>query len=98
MLTYFYPVFQDEISENALLANFGPLILKFFRASMPPDSLEGQNNSPRRFAAHKTFLGQALPPPPRAQNPSYGRAVFQTYLKIFATCEKPTELHVRYQL
>ena len=31
---------------------------------MPPDPLEGQNNSPRRFAARKNSLGQALPPSP----------------------------------
>ena len=39
---------------------------------MPSDPLEGQNNSPRRFGARMTFLGQALPPAgPKTQKHNY---------------------------
>ena len=63
------------MSGNAFLANLGHFIIKIFWGSMPPDLIEGQNNSPRRFVARKKFLGQVLPPspPPHTHTkPSYG--------------------------
>ena len=76
MLTYFYLVFQAEISENELLANLGPFILKIFQVIREhvPDLLEDPKNFPLSFAARKTFLGQRLSTPP-AQKSSYGPAL-----------------------
>ena len=58
----FLSSFSKLKSRNAFLANLGPYILKIFRGSMPPDPSRRPKKSPCRFAARKTFLGQALPP------------------------------------
>ena len=85
MLTYFYLVFQAEISGNELFANLGPFTLKIFQGIREhvPDLLEDPKHFPLSFAARKTFLGQRLPPPPQAQKSSYGPALANTKM-VFA--------------
>ena len=86
MLTYFYLVFQAEISGNELLANLGPFILKIFQGIREhvPGPSRRPKNFPRSFAAPKTFFW-ARHCPPRHKNlatalPSLTQMVFAVTL------------------
>ena len=71
MLTYFYLVFQAEISGNELLANLGSFILKIFQGIR--EHVPGLSRRPKKFSSQlcgseNFFLGQA-------QKSSYGPAL-----------------------
>ena len=83
VLTHFYLVFPSLNLGKFIFSQSQTLFFKFSGGACPRTPLEGQNISPRRFVARKTFMGQALPP--RHKNLA---TALQTVSKAFRTSRK----------
>ena len=88
MLTHFYPVFRDEISGNAFLANLGRFILKIFQGSMPPDPPRRPKQFSSPLCGSKEISGVRLCPPTDKNLATAPVLCIQTVAIIFKTWDR----------